>query len=251
MSLALTNPVLLPATGGRWRGVLLILAVVAACTTVAWLLASATLSTDSAVSRVTGLPTFVRLLRLPVMRWILLLSLSFFFFSHAVNAWLPEMLADTGHSDDSAGYLAAMSTTVGIIGALTIARLVSTGRRPRALMIIFATLAVAIAALGALPLWLLVIALTVLGFCRAGVIPLLFLEIMDHPDISIADLGAATGLFFAVGEIGGFTGPYVLGIVADRTDGFGAATRLLAVVALIAALSATGLNLASTKRRSR
>ena len=63
------------------------------------------------------------------MRIILVISLFSFFFSHALNSWLPEILADTGQSDDAAGYLAAISVTVGIGGSLTIARLVPTSRR--------------------------------------------------------------------------------------------------------------------------
>ena len=38
----------------------------------------------------------------------------------------------------------------------------------------------------------------IIGFARAGTVPLMFLEIMDDDDIAIADVGAATGLFFAV-----------------------------------------------------
>ena len=84
----------------------------------------------------------------------------------------------------------------------------------------------------------LVVALALLGFARAGVIPLLFLEIMGDENIGLSDIGAATGLFFAVGEVGGFSGPYAIGFVADRTDGFTAATLVLTVVALVGATGA-------------
>ncbi len=84
--------------------------------------------------------------------------------------------------------------------------------------------------------------LAVLGFARAGIIPLLFLEIMGDPDISLSDIGAATGLFFAIGEVGGFSGPYLVGFVADQTGDFAAATLLLAIVATAAASAAARLN---------
>ena len=67
---------------------------------------------------------------------------------------------------------------------------------------------------------------------------MLFLEIMGDDDIGLADIGAATGLFFAIAQLGGFSGPYAVGFVADRTDGFTAATVLLALVALAAAVLA-------------
>jgi ACS family tartrate transporter-like MFS transporter len=161
-----------------------------------------------------------------------------------LSNWLPEILTDTGQTDNAAGYLAAISVTVGILGSLTIARLVPSHRRPHALVTIFVLVGITVAGLGSLPFALLVIALGVLGFCRAGIIPLLFLEIMGDPDIELGDIGAATGLLFAVGEIGGFAGPYAIGWVADATNGFGAATLLLTAVAGTAAVSAMALRFA-------
>lgn len=248
VALALTNPVLLPLTDDRWRGVLLIFAAVAAVATLCWLAASRGLAPHVATTKLTDTEALRRLLTLPSMRWILFMSLFVFFFSHALNAWLPEVLTDIGQSDNNAGYLAALSATVGIAGSLSIARLVATAHRTHALVVIFAVLAIAVVGLTALPTPLLIAALLVLGFFRSGLIPLLFLEIMGHPRISVADIGAATGLFFAVGEIGGFTGPYVLGLVAERTDGFAPAMQVLAAVAVLGAAAAIGLRRERARR---
>ena len=46
--------------------------------------------------------------------------LPLFFFSHALNNWLPEILTDTGQSDNAAGYLSAVSVTVGILGSSSV-----------------------------------------------------------------------------------------------------------------------------------
>jgi len=48
---------------------------------------------------------------------------------------------------------------------------------------------------------------------------------------------AAAGLAFinAVGNVGGFVGPYALGLIRDRTQGYAGALLVLAVVLLVAA----------------
>jgi cyanate permease len=241
IALAVTNPLLLPAFDGSWRAVLLVIAAVSFIATLGWLYASRAVAHVQQGATRTDRSTISRLLKLRSMRIILVIGMFSFFFSHALSNWLPEILSDTGQSDNAAGYLSAISVTVGILGSLTIARLVPNLRRPHVLVAIFVIIGLMVAGLGSLPFALLLIALGVLGFCRAGIIPLLFLEIMGDPDIGLSDIGAATGLFFAVAEIGGFAGPYAIGWVADATDGFGAATLLLTAVAGAAAVGAMAL----------
>lgn len=235
VALALTNPVLLPLANNNWRGVMLMCAAAALVMTIGWLFAARAVAHIQPPTTSTDLSMISRLSSLPSMRWILTISLLSFFFSHAYNNWLPEVLAEAGRSDNVAGYLSALSITIGIMGSLTIARLVPTHQRRRALVAIFALLALLVVMIGSLPAGLLVATLGVLGFVRAGVIPLLFLEIMGDPDIDLSDIGAATGLFFAVGEVGGFSGPFAFGAVADATGGFTGSLVLLSLAALGAA----------------
>lgn len=242
MGLALTNPVLLPLADGDWRTVVRYTASFAALATIFWMMSSGAVRAEQRGATRTDLATLRRVSRLTAVRAILGICLFSFFYSHAVTAWLPEILTDAGRSDNGAGYLAALSTTSGIAGALMIARLVPEQRRCFALMCIFGLLAMCMVALSFAPLWLHLPTLGLLGFVRAGIIPLLFLEIMGDPNVSVSDIGAATGLFFMVGEIGGFSGPYAIGYVADVTDGFTAATLLLAGIALVAAWFAGSLN---------
>jgi len=241
IALAVTNPILLPAFDGNWRPVLASMAAVSFLTTLGWLYASRAITHVEQGATRTDRSTIARLLKLRSMRTILAITLFSFFFSHALSNWLPEILADTGQSDNAAGYLSAISVTVGIVGSLSIARLVPSRRRPHALVAIFAVAGAMVAGIGSLPFGLLFGALAVLGFARAGIIPLLFLEIMGDKNIAVSDIGAATGLFFAVGEIGGFSGPYVIGWVADTTEGFAAATLVLTGIAGAAAAGALAL----------
>lgn len=244
IALAVTNPVLVPAFDGNWRPVLVVIATASFLATLGWLYASRAVAHVVQGATRTDRTTITRLLRLRSMQIILIISLFSFFFSHALSNWLPEILADSGQSDNAAGYLAAISVTVGILGSLTISRLVPNARRPHALVAIFVIIGIMVVGLGSLPFAALLGALALLGFSRAGIIPLLFLEIMGDPDIGVSDIGAATGLFFAVGEIGGFTGPYAIGWVADATDGFTAATLLLTAIAAAAAVGAFALQFA-------
>ena len=241
IALAVTNPILLPAFDGNWRPVLVSMAAVSFLTTLGWLYASRAITHVEQGATRTDRSTIARLFKLRSMRAILAITLFSFFFSHALSNWLPEILADTGQSDNAAGYLSAISVTVGIVGSLSIARLVPSPRRPLALVVIFVVAGLMVAGIGSLPFVLLLVALALLGFARAGIIPLLFLEIMGDKNIAVSDIGAATGLFFAVGEIGGFSGPYVIGWVADTTEGFAAATLVLTGIAGAAAAGALAL----------
>lgn len=245
VALAATNPVLLPLVGGTWRGVMLIGAGIAFLMTLGWLYASRAVAHVRPQSATADRSSVRRLLGLRSIRSILLVSLLSFFFSHAFNSWLPEVLADAGRSDNAAGYLAALSTIVGILGSLVIARAVPSRVRSRVLSAIFIVLGALVALLGTLPVGPLIAALAVLGFARAGVIPLLFLEIMGDPDIELGDVGAATGLFFAVGEIGGFAGPFAFGATADATGSFTSSLLLLSAVALAAAAASATLTRSS------
>lgn len=253
IGLALTSPLLLPATGDSWRAVLLVFAAVAAATGCIWWFLTRRLSPAATAVSKTNRHTLGALLALPLFRLILAVGLLHFLFSHALGAWLPEILSATGLSDTAAGYVAAVSTVVGIVGSMMLPRLVPRGRRTPALAAIFATMAVTAALLSATSGVSLILVVAAMGLVRAGVIPLLFLLIMDHPDVSTREMGAATGLFFAVGEIGGYFGPWIVGLIADRFDGFGAATMALAVVAALGVLLnlggralATGQSVANT-----
>lgn len=231
IGLALTTPVLLPLTGNAWRGVLVIFAALAALTGVAWWLLTRQLPAAALAVSPTNRHTFTALLRLGFFRVILLVGLLHFLFSHALGAWLPEILTDNGLSDAAAGYVAALSTAVGIAGSVLLPRIVPRNARLPSLAAIFAVMAVTVALLATATGAAGIVAVSVMGLVRAGVIPLLFLLIMDHPQISTRYMGAATGLFFAIGEIGGYFGPWLVGLIADRFDGFSTAVFVLAAVA--------------------
>ena len=61
------------------------------------------------------------------------------------------------------------------------------------------------------------------------------LLLMSVPRVSEARMGAAGGLFFTAGELGGVTGPWVIGIARQNAVDFVPAVTVLSLVAMIAA----------------
>jgi len=245
LGLALADPVLLPLFDDSWRAVLALAAVVAVAAALYWMWASPDADQRNVHNRASGplvnRSVLGRLARLTSMRWVLFICLFSFAYGHGLSGWLPEILTDGGQSENTAGLLSAMTIAVSILGSLVIARLVPDRRRPAALATVFAILAMGVIGLNIAATAPLVGVLLVIGFTRAGAIPLMFLELMNDPDISLSDVGAATGLFFAVGEVGGFFSPWMLGAIAQNQDGFGTATLVLAGFCLLSLIGSIGL----------
>ena len=74
----------------------------------------------------------------------------------------------------------------------------------------------------------LYIGLAVLGFISSPFMALLLLILMDSPGVEIRHMGSAGGMFFCVAEIGGFAGPFFMGVLVDLTGTFMAGALFLA-----------------------
>ena len=74
----------------------------------------------------------------------------------------------------------------------------------------------------------LYLGLATLGFISAPFMALLLLILMDSPGIETRYMGSAGGMFFCVAEIGGFTGPLIMGILVDATESFMSGALFLA-----------------------
>ena len=140
-ALALTNSVMMPLADGNWRAVLSTYAAFALGAGIVWLAISSHQANRKMEATVDARPkqnqvqVFSALLRLRPVRIVLLMSIGIFFFNHALNSWLPEILRSGGMDATSAGYWSSVPTAMGIIGALLIPRLAIPSRR---LFILFA-----------------------------------------------------------------------------------------------------------------
>jgi nitrate/nitrite transporter NarK len=64
-------------------------------------------------------------------------------------------------------------------------------------------------------------------------LPFLMLLMMDDPDVSPENMGLAGGIFFSVAEIGGFTGPLLMGVMVDVSGTFLPGTSILAGMGIV------------------
>ena len=71
--------------------------------------------------------------------------------------------------------------------------------------------------------------------------PVLTLTLMDMPEVGAERMGTAGGLFFSIGEIGGFLGPFLMGYLKDLTGSFLSGIFLLTIITEAAIIASASL----------
>ena len=151
------------------------------------------------------------------VKLIVVLGFSVFLLNHGLRNWLPVLLMEKGMSDASAGFLAAVPLIIGMITMLVIPTIVQSGYRKLTVIILLIISALTVIPIALADSYVLVVFLVLSGAVRQPLNSLLLLLLMDTKGIGAKRIGAAGGLFFAVSEIGGFGGPFVVGILRDLT----------------------------------
>jgi cyanate permease len=151
---------------------------------------------------------------------MLFIAVGIFMFNHGLNNWLPELLRSRGMDATQAGYWASIPTVIGLIGSILIPRFATPNRR----FFIFSILIV-IASLASVLLLnkdgpILFSALILQGIARSSLMTLAILILVELPNIGKKHAGTASGLFFSAAEIGGVSGPLLLGTCYDLTGSF-------------------------------
>ncbi len=245
--LFVTNPFLLPWLGS-WRGVLLAEAVLGASAVVVWLLIFARADKPTREHDIVTRPRghLVELARSPGVRLALGMAFTVFFVNHGVRPWLPAALEELGgHSPSVASNWAALSGIAGIVVAV----IVPNGATPERVRLVVAgmlgVLAVSLTAMAYGPEWLVGPA-AVTSASRAALVPVGILILMEADGVTSANAGLANGVWFAVGEIGGVSGPLVVGAIADTSAGFPGSLMTVAAVSV-----ATAVGLMALRPRAR
>lgn len=233
LALFTANSVLMPLFDDSWRLTLTVYAGVAAVACMVWLLIGRDVAPGRGGGAQSSWRDFPALLRIPVVRLMLAMTVGSFLLLHAYSNWLPEMLRDTGMSAKEAGLWAAGAMALGIPGALIIPRLASPRRRIPILFCCFAATGVCSLLIGSGTAALLALGLAVLGAVRSSITPVSLLTLMEAPRVGARNMGAAGGLYFTTGEIGGVMGPLLMGVLADATGGFGSGQLLLTGIAVV------------------
>jgi hypothetical protein len=94
----------------------------------------------------------------------------------------------------------------------------------------------------------LYIGLAVLGFISSPFMALLLLILMDSPGVETRYMGSAGGMFYCVAEIGGFAGPFFMGVLVDLTGTFMAGAVFLAGLCITIAVLTHFLKSASIQK---
>ena len=234
---------------GTWRGIApvygsLLMAVMAAW----WLLAREAHSSgdrpeEATAARMPGRQVLRRLLGIANVRTVLLLSVGTFLLNHGLGAWLPTVLQESGMSLSAAGQWTAAGTAAGVVGLLMMPVLGRRGARVKSLSALFVVTAAANVGLVTLSGPALIGAVLLSNVSRGPMMPLLMLVLMETEGVGAAFMGAAAGLFFATAEIGGFGGPFLLGVLRDATGALTSGVLALAGVAVVMALAVPALRL--------
>lgn len=238
ISVSAANSVFMPLLNGNWRYVMFLYAGLAFTAGVAWFAIGCHPAVRALERRLAAEPKvrqmelFASLISLPEVRLILLMSMGIFFFNHALNSWLPEILRSGGMDPKSAGFWAAIPTGVGIAAALLIPRLATPGYRHSILAALFSSAALATLLFHSGGGILLALGLIFQGVARGALISITMLCLLEARNVSSRFAGSAGGLFFTVGEIGGVLGSVTLGAMYDATGGFDAGLFTLTAVCL-------------------
>lgn len=229
LSLALTNVALLPLTGS-WRGVLQVYAWFALAMTALWALLGREVARPAPGEgeRPSTLRSMRKVVRVPGLWPIIVIGFSGFLASHGFRSWLPEILIARGFTPSAAGLVSAMPALSGMIGSIVVVRFAASGHRKRTVVFLLAATGATIVLAGVTSGPVLLVSIFLQGFFAAALVPLMMNTMMEMREIGPAYLGAAAGLYFAVGEMGGFLGPSVVGVLVDLADSFLAGIFLLA-----------------------
>ena len=153
-----------------------------------------------------------------------------FLMSHGLNNWTPTLLREGGMSLAQAGAWTAFATALGAVGVLFIPNQARYGRRALVLGLLLALCAASAAGLALGSGAALLGSLLASAVVRTPLMAVLTLVLMETPGVGAARMGTAGGMFFAAAEVGGFSGPFMLGYVRDATGSLEAGVLALAVV---------------------
>jgi cyanate permease len=237
------------ALTGSWRGISIVYGAITLVVTVLWLVfgkdspaAPLGRASDRDERNIDASPHarqnqgILSLLKIRNMQLVLLLGFAVFFMNHALGAWLPTILQETGMPLATAGRWVAVSIGVAMISNFAVPSLARLGSR--AIWLVVMLMGGALTTVGVVyftgPG---LIAMVLLGtVIRLPAMQVLTLVLMETPGVGARRVGAAAGVFFAVAEIGGFAGPLMMGMVRDATGSLAGGLWVIVAVAAGTAL---------------
>jgi cyanate permease len=228
LALSLTNSLVLPLAGNEWRQVFLAYGLIAFSVALLWVLFARDIAGVENSDSMSIIDVFRNLGSLHNVRLVLAMGLLSFAIIHGLSSWLPNILEINGMSGSQAGFAASITIAAGIPSILILPSAVPTRYRGRAMAMLSILTAVNIVLVMQISGVALLICLAVLGFISAPFMALLLLILMDSPGVETRHMGSAGGMFYCVAEMGGFAGPFFMGVLVDFTGTFMAGALFLA-----------------------
>jgi CP family cyanate transporter-like MFS transporter len=249
VALSATHTVVMPLAGGSWRAAFLIYGAFALVVSGLWMLAARELpgGPGGQEDKAGTVAVVGALLKLRDVRFLLVMGICSFAVVHGLGSWLPKMLESSGVSQGGAGILASLPVVSGLLAAMTIPRMVPPRRRTDALAVSAALTVGLLAAMPHVAGIALVAALAAVGATTGTFLPLEMLMLMETPGVQARVMGSAGGVFFCVAEIGGISGPLLVGALSDASGGFDSGMYALAGIGAV--IAATGRMAARSHRR--
>lgn len=229
-----SHGILMPAFEGDWRSVLRVWAWAALVITAIWLLIllrsvrSKSSTPPKPPARGFQFGLIWQILKTPNVALLLATGIGVLCIDHGLRNWVPEILREAGWSATEAGYLAVISVVFGVVGALSFPRLATPARRLIILRCLFAAAATGFLALSSGIAPAMIAGLVLTGLASGAMMTITILSLIEQRGIGSENAGLAGGMFFAFAEIGGVSGPVLIGVVKDATGSFPPALWLMA-----------------------
>lgn len=214
------NSVVMPLTGYSWRLTFVCYSLPAFAAAMLWWLMARDAPQREASEQTGIVRVFTGLIGIRNVQFVLLMGFLSFAISHGFNDWLPKILETGGLSPKMAGFAASIPLVVAIPTLFAVPRLVAPRSRGKIIALVALTTAIAVMVVATTWNVFLIAGLVLYGVSFCTIIPLSLLILMELPEVSSRYMGSAGGMFFCVGEIGGFTGPFIIGALRDLTGNF-------------------------------
>ena len=225
----------------NWRGISIIYGIILVVVLIIWLLFAKNKPNNKPGISIQKV-SYRELIKINTVKIIMFLSIIFFFISHSLSAWAPSILIDKNFSITNAGYITSISTIISLISLIFITSVFKKGKRKNAIIYILLISSVASLGIAFFSGFKLIFSIFLIFSVKRSLMPLSTLILMEHKDIGPQKIGTAAGMFFASAEIGGFSGPFIIGFLRDLTNSHQIGFLFSSILCLTGILFAFKLN---------